>query len=153
MTRIISCLFAAGLVLGGASAALACPGSGGKVAEQSASPGAVDIDQLAKWNAEGSVVVIDANKRETYETNHIPGAKHVDAEAVTVEALGADKNARLAFYCYNERCGASKRAAKAAMALGYTNVFVLEAGIEGWKKAGQPVAKAESAKDDKSGQG
>jgi rhodanese-related sulfurtransferase len=34
---------------------------------------------------------------------------------------------------------ACPRAARQAVALGYTNVFVLPAGIMGWSAAGKPV--------------
>ena len=36
---------------------------------------------------------------------------------------------------------ACHQAARAAVALGYKNVFVMPAGSQGWEKAGKPVEK------------
>ena len=40
---------------------------------------------------------------------------------------------------------ACHQAARAAVNLGYKNVFIMSEGIQGWKKAGQPVEKGESS--------
>jgi len=36
---------------------------------------------------------------------------------------------------------ACHQAARAAVAYGYKNVFIMPAGIQGWEKAGKPVEK------------
>jgi rhodanese-related sulfurtransferase len=85
--------------------------------------------------------VFDANSKEHFADGHMPRAKHLAYDEVKAEALPADKNAFLVFYCWNEQCSASHRAAEAAMNLGYTNVRVYGGGIQGWKAAGKTVEK------------
>jgi len=84
----------------------------------------------------------DANSRETYETRHVPGATWVDYDALAREQLPQDQSTPLVFYCFNEHCSASHVAAESAVAMGFSNVSVMGAGIAGWAAAGQPVESA-----------
>lgn len=89
------------------------------------------------------VTLLDVNGTESFSEGHIPGA--LDFEVVEkdlVKSLPADKNALVVAYCGNERCTAYKAGAEAAKKLGYTNVKHYSKGIAGWKKEGQPTAKA-----------
>ena len=40
---------------------------------------------------------------------------------------------------------ACHQAARAAVTLGYRNVYIMSAGIQGWEKAGRPVEKGAPA--------
>ncbi|MBK8169765.1 MAG: rhodanese-like domain-containing protein [Sandaracinaceae bacterium] len=82
--------------------------------------------------------VLDANRRETFEEHHVPGATWVGHD-LTAAHLPSDTSTRLVFYCANEECSASHTAARKAMELGHPNVFVMGAGIQGWIAAGEPV--------------
>ena len=96
--------------------------------------------------------MVDNNDWSTYEAGHIPGAPHIKYDGVTANTLPTQKkDARMAFYCTNERCGASTKAAAAAQDLGFTNVFVYKPGIEGWKAAGQETAAVEKKGPDGEG--
>lgn len=88
------------------------------------------------------LAVFDANSRETYDTRHVPGATWVDYDALTREQLPEDASTPLVFYCFNEHCSASHVAAESAVAMGFSNVSVMGAGIAGWAAAGQPVESA-----------
>lgn len=90
---------------------------------------------------DAQTVVLDANRRETFNEHHVPGATWVGHD-VTAENLPADSAKRLVFYCANEECSASHTAARTAMQLGHPNVFVMGAGIQGWVAAGEPVETA-----------
>ena len=90
------------------------------------------------------VAVFDNNNPQTYATGHIPGARWVAHDGVTASILPADHGARLVFYCHNEQCQACHHAARQAMALGYTNVYILPAGIVGWQGAGKPVVAGQN---------
>jgi rhodanese-related sulfurtransferase len=96
-------------------------------------------------NAEHPVAVFDANHRETFDQHHVPGATWVHYDSVTAETLPADHATSLVFYCANEQCEASHVAANTAAELGFTDVSVMGAGIEGWVAAGQPVETAPAA--------
>ncbi len=91
------------------------------------------------------IAVFDANSRETYDEHHVPGAVWVDYDAVTAEQLPQDRETQLVFYCANEQCSASHVAAETAHSLGYANVAVMGAGIQGWMAAGKPVETTNSA--------
>lgn len=91
------------------------------------------------------VFVFDANSRDSYLRGHIPGARWVQYDAVTVATLPASKDAKLIFYCFNPLCGASPLAAKKAVSLGYRNVWLMPEGIAGWRKAGLAVASGAKA--------
>ena len=85
------------------------------------------------------IAVIDNNGQESYARAHIPGARWVGHDAVTASVLPSDRAARVVFYCHSEQCTACHTAARQAIALGYTNVFILPAGIVGWQGAGEPT--------------
>jgi len=99
------------------------------------------VDQVEQKLNEGNVFVFDNNSEKTYKNGHLPNAKHVTPSKLTAADLPADKDATLIFYCANEKCLACHDGAKAAVKLGYKNVFIMPAGIEGWKKAGKTIVK------------
>ncbi|MBK8014960.1 MAG: rhodanese-like domain-containing protein [Deltaproteobacteria bacterium] len=126
----IQALFAGALfALAIPSAALACDGT------KSETMTTMSIEQAQK----AKPAFVDANSATTRAKDGvIPGAvllTSYDSYDATTE-LPSNKTASLVFYCANERCGASKIAAQRAMTAGYTNVAILPAGIQGWKKAG-----------------
>lgn len=88
-----------------------------------------------------SIAVFDANHRETFDAGHVPGAKWVHYDDYAASELPADHAQHLVFYCANEECSASHVAARRAMELGYSNVSVMGAGIQGWIAAGKPVER------------
>ncbi len=95
-------------------------------------------------NKRADLFVFDANSDSTRESEGIvPGAIAL-ASVTQYEAkttLPSNKEAHLVFYCANTMCTASHEAAKVAMGAGYKNVYVMPEGIEGWKQAGNKVAK------------
>ena len=101
--------------------------------------GTTTVDEVAAALSAGGVHVYDANSAKQYASAHVPGAVHLPFDEVRVERLPADKGAKVIFYCWNEVCSASHEAATQAAKLGFTNVSVMRAGINGWIKAGQPV--------------
>ena|SRR5687768_15824687 len=103
----------------------------------------VSIKDLKAALEKKEVVVIDVNGTDTYKEGHIPSAIDFEANADKLEkVLPKDKNALIVAYCGGPQCMAYKAAAKKAVALGYTNVKHLPAGISGWKEAGEKVEKA-----------
>ena len=97
---------------------------------------------LTKAIADKSATVIDVNGTDSYKSGHIPSAVDYYAVKDLAAVLPKDKNALVVAYCGNELCGAYKKAAEAATALGYTNVQHFSPGIKGWKESGAAVEKA-----------
>lgn len=89
------------------------------------------------------IQVFDANTPDVFAKHHVPGATHVEYDQVKAADLPTDKSAPIVFYCMNEQCGASPVAAKTAAKLGWKNVYLMPAGIEGWMAARLPVEPAQ----------
>lgn len=58
----------------------------------------VSMDEVQRMMAEPDVALIDANTPDTFEKNHLPGARYYKA-APFAEVLPAEKSKRLVFYC------------------------------------------------------
>jgi len=103
----------------------------------------VSIQDLKSAIEKKQVTVIDANGTDSYKSGHIPTAIDFEAnDAQIASLLPKDKNALIVAYCGGPQCMAYKSAARKAVALGYTNVKHLSAGISGWTSAGEKVEKA-----------
>lgn len=94
-------------------------------------PTEVHTRMLAK-----ELTVLDANPAGIYVKHHVPGARRVEYNDVSISDLPKDKTVPVVFYCMNERCGASPIAARRARELGWSNVYLMPAGIQGWIAAG-----------------
>ena len=105
----------------------------------------VSIKELKTAIEKKQVTVIDANGTDSFRDGHIPGAIDFEATADKLEkVLPKEKDALIVAYCGGPQCMAYQAAAKKAVALGYTNVKHLPAGISGWKEAGEKVEKADA---------
>ena len=60
-----------------------------------------EVEQRIAAN-DGKTQVFDCNAKETFQNNHVPGAKWVPFNAVTADMLPSDKSTTLVFYCANE---------------------------------------------------
>jgi len=103
--------------------------------------GRLSVDEVAALIRAGDANIYDDNGEGRFAAGHLPGAVWMPFNAVSADKLPADKTRKLVFYCANERCSACHKAAAAAVALGYTQVFIMPAGIAGWEQAGQPVER------------
>ena len=112
------------------------------VAAEAKGYGDISVEELKKAIDSKKVTVIDVNGTDAYNEGHIPGAIDFEAsEEKLGDMLPQDKGALIVAYCGGPGCNAYKAAAKKAVALGYTNVKHLSAGISGWKQAGEDVEK------------
>ena len=123
-----------------------CPMSAAKAEQMGAAKKgevpAISQAELTQAIADKSVTVIDVNGTDSYKSGHIPTAIDFAAVEDFKAALPADKNALVVAYCGSEYCGAYKKAATAAMKLGYTNVKHFSPGLKGWKASGAAVETA-----------
>jgi rhodanese-related sulfurtransferase len=103
----------------------------------------ISLADLKTAIAAGKVSVIDVNGSASYAAGHIPGAiDYTVTKDKFASVLPADKAALVVAYCGSPKCGAYKKAANAAVQLGYTNVKHFSGGISGWKSAGEPTEAA-----------
>jgi rhodanese-related sulfurtransferase len=91
---------------------------------------------------EGRVVTIDVNEPGSWAEAHVPGALNLHPTTYDPADLPKDKAALLVFYCSNPWCSKAPKAARRARGLGYENVRVLSAGIQGWVGAALPTDSA-----------
>jgi rhodanese-related sulfurtransferase len=92
---------------------------------------------------EATARAFDLNSRQSYLSARVPGATLLEPGAWPESALPEDKAATLVFYCSNPFCRKAPLAARRAVKLGYRDVLVLSAGIQGWLDAGLPVESSE----------
>lgn len=85
------------------------------------------------------VTILDVNVFQSWQKAHVPGAIHLDPLGYTENDLPDDKNSALVFYCSNPMCRKAPNAARKAEGMGYKNVLVMSAGINGWLSAGLPT--------------
>lgn len=95
-------------------------------------------DQLPEQRA----VVFDVNARSRWAAAHVPGARNLDPVKFSEVDLPAERDSQLVFYCSNYLCRKAPTAARRAKAMGYTNVRVMSAGIQGWLSEQLPVEAA-----------
>ena len=104
--------------------------------------GDISIEDLQKAILAKKVAIIDVNGQGSFKNGHIPGAINFSSQKQALKKLlPTNKNTLIVAYCGGPSCRAYLRGAKAAAELGYNNVRHLSAGISGWKKSGNKVAK------------
>jgi rhodanese-related sulfurtransferase len=102
----------------------------------------MNVDQLKAAKASGEkFTLIDVREDNEWAAGHASGAVHMSKGVIErdVEAKVPDKKTKLVLYC-----GSGARSALAAdslMKMGYSNVFSLAGGINGYQAAGLPVEK------------
>jgi rhodanese-related sulfurtransferase len=101
----------------------------------------VTVEQFDTMRANTNYVLLDVRSKAEFEKGHIPGATNFDISsphfADSVGALDKSKT-----YLVNCAVGMrSARACKKMQELGFTNLFDLAPGFDGWKKAGKPIEK------------
>jgi rhodanese-related sulfurtransferase len=102
----------------------------------------ISIEDLQKAILTKKVAIIDVNGQKSFQNGHIPGAINFSSQKQALKKLlPSNKNTLIVAYCGGPSCRAYLRGAKAAADLGYSNVRHLSAGISGWKKSGNKVAK------------
>jgi rhodanese-related sulfurtransferase len=88
-------------------------------------------------------VLIDIREADEYARENIPGARHHALSRIDDETPIHAGDAVIIFHC---RSGARTRGnvARLTAASGACDTYVLEGGLDAWKKAGLPVAKDRS---------
>ncbi len=92
--------------------------------------------------ARPELVIIDSRKSSEYAKGHIEGAVNLLNTALRredLEAVCADKDRPILFYCNGERCLRSSDAIRKAMGWGYRNVFWFRGGWKEWTDKRLPV--------------
>jgi rhodanese-related sulfurtransferase len=85
-------------------------------------------------------VLIDIRETDEYAREHIPGARHHALTRIDRESPVRDHDELVVFQC---RSGARTKsnAAKLAATAADCEAYILDGGLEAWKKAGLPVKR------------
>ncbi|CAM3413719.1 rhodanese-like domain-containing protein [Parendozoicomonas haliclonae] len=100
----------------------------------------ITLKELGDKMANGKVILIDANREDTYQKNHLPGAYSLPALIAEKKHLPDNKNTLVVVYCGGPQCSAWMKAADYAASQGFKNIRHLSAGIKGWTAQKLPVA-------------
>jgi len=97
----------------------------------------VDAKTLHRWIEDDEAVLIDVREAEEYAKEHIIGARLVPLSGFDKADFAADRNKIAVFHCRSGN--RTQMAAPQLLQSGFADVYHLDGGIEGWKKAGYPV--------------
>lgn len=90
-----------------------------------------------------TAVVVDTSAKNEYDAKHITGALSIPAGQIAARAKRLPKDKQIVFY--GSDMEAAMRAALELEALGFTNVSVLEGGLQAWEDAKLPVTRQKAA--------
>lgn len=100
----------------------------------------VSPEEVREWREAGeSFVLVDARDPVQYGREHIPGAINVPYVDIRAGANLPPRDALIVIYCSDRDCPISQYAYTALQTLGYTNLYDMREGIQGWKAAGYPT--------------
>jgi len=94
-------------------------------------------EQLHRWMEDGKAVLIDVREPDEYAREHIIGSRLVPLSGFDRADFTQDKDKIAVFHCASGN--RTQGAAQDLLATGFAEVFHLDGGIAGWKKAGYPV--------------
>ncbi len=106
--------------------------------------GALSALQAVRLINQGALL-IDLREAAQYAAGHIGEARHIPLARIAEqgEALKKWRDKNVITYCDTGRDGAA--AARTLKKLGFTQVYSLEGGLNGWVKDNMPVVKATAA--------
>jgi rhodanese-related sulfurtransferase len=107
---------------------------------------ALSAAQAVRLMNQGGALVIDLRSKDSFDAGHIVDARNVPAATLESQADSLKKwrDKNVITYCDNGSNGAS--AARALIKLGFTKVFNLQGGLNGWVKDNLPLTKTAGGK-------
>jgi rhodanese-related sulfurtransferase/DNA-binding transcriptional ArsR family regulator len=103
-----------------------------------ASLAAVDLAELERLVADGSVTLLDVRPTLEYEQGHIPDARSMPVEEIEHRLAELPRDREIVAYCRGPYCVFSDEAAQLLQNRGF-RVRRFEAGFPDWRAAGLPV--------------
>ena len=98
----------------------------------------IDAPTLKSWLDRDEVVLIDIRETDEFAREHIPGARHVPLSGFDRADFPQDRERKAVFHCAS---GArTRQAAGDILGTGFAEVYCLDGGLQGWKKAGLPTS-------------
>ncbi len=100
----------------------------------------VTPERVHGWQEDGApFVLIDARDAVQFGQEHLPGAVNIPYVDIRPGAKLPPRGARIVVYCSDHDCPISQYAYQSLESLGYSEVYDMRAGLQGWKAAGYPT--------------
>jgi rhodanese-related sulfurtransferase/DNA-binding HxlR family transcriptional regulator len=99
----------------------------------------IGVDELALRLEQGDVVLLDVRPRAEHAAAHIPGARHVDLDALGDLASSLSADADVVAYCRGPYCVFAHDAVRLLAERG-VRARRLDGGLPEWRRADHPVA-------------
>ncbi len=100
----------------------------------------VTPERVRGWQEEGApFVLVDARDAVQFGQEHLPGAVNIPYVDIRPGARLPQRSARIVVYCSDHDCPISQYAYQSLESLGYSEVYDMRAGLQGWKAAGYPT--------------
>lgn len=94
-------------------------------------------EEVREWQESGEpFVLVDARDPVQFQQEHIPGAINVPYVDIRAGAALPPRDARVVVYCSDPACPISQYAYDALQRLGYSNIYDMREGLQGWKSEG-----------------
>ncbi len=93
-----------------------------------------------------NAVVVDLRGAAEYAGGHLPQARHVEFAELQAKIGQIAKNKATPVLLVCQTGQQSHKAVRIAAEAGYTEVHVLQGGVDAWQQAGMPVVKQGVAK-------
>jgi len=97
------------------------------------------IDLVEQYD---ELVIIDSRKKSDVAKGFIEGSislPNTETDPASLAKHVASKSTPVLFYCNGSKCGRSVKAAKIALADGYSKVYWFRGGMQEWEAKGLPV--------------
>lgn len=96
----------------------------------------IDLSQARELLGRESITLLDVREKIEHDAGHIEGSKHISRGVLEMQIANhpdfQDKDAAVMVYCKSG--GRSALAAATLQEMGFTNLYSLEGGFDGWSK-------------------
>jgi rhodanese-related sulfurtransferase len=103
----------------------------------------IDAATLDRRLQAGTAILVDIREADEYAREHIVGARLVPLSGFDRHDLDYEHGRAIVFHCKSGSRTATN--ASRILAKGFSEAYMLDGGIDGWKKAGLPVHREASA--------
>ncbi len=97
----------------------------------------IDAKTTHDWMEQGKAVLIDVREPDEYIKEHVPEAHLVPLSGFNPEDFPQEHDKIAVFHCRSG--GRTEAAATQILCTGFREVYQLDGGIQGWRKAGLQV--------------
>ena len=95
--------------------------------------------QQAREMLSAGALLIDIREADEYAREHVAGARHLPLSKLDAADLGGERATPIIFHCRSGARTAGNAPRLAAKSGGACDAFIVDGGLDAWRKAGLPV--------------